>query len=310
MKIEKALKSYLTHETINEGKSAHTISSYRSDLMQYLSFMQEEGITDTEDISYENISDFIDSEYNTKSSASIARLSSSIRSFHQYLSFMFDETDPSLNLSVSKAQTRLPVYCTQEEIQTLMASFDDDDPKQFYQHVILELIYTCGLRISEAVNLTVNQIHFETSMLHILGKGNKERIIPIPSGSMSMLKEYYSVTRNLFLKKNTNYFFINSNGHRLNAKYVQRLLHDKNLECGFQKHITPHKLRHSYATHMLQGGADLRSIQEILGHSDVQTTEIYTHIQNQQLFHAYQNFHPGGFDDKLDLHAINPKNKK
>ncbi len=311
MKLDRAFERYIMNQTMNEGKSDHTISSYRSDLKQYLSFLEEEGIEDTEDITYDNISDFINSIYEEKQSSSISRMSSSIRSFHQYLSFMYDELDPTLNLEVSKSTSRLPVYCTQEEIKQLMSSFHDDDPKEFFEHVILELIYTCGLRVSEACNLTINQINFETGMLHIIGKGNKERIIPIPSGSINLLKKYYSTTRNLFLKKNTNQFFITPNGKSLNAKYVQRLLHRKNLELGFQKHITPHKLRHSYATHMLQGGADLRSIQEILGHSDVKTTEIYTHIQNKQLFDAYESFHPGESENSLlELHVDKNKLKK
>ena len=208
------------------------------------------------------------------------------------MTMMHDEADPSLNLQVHKGPKTLPVYCTVDEIKLLMQSFDDTNIQDNLNHTLLETIYSCGLRVSEVCNLTINRVDLDTGKIRVLGKGDKERIVPIPKGSIPLLKQYVSITRMNLVQKKTNMFFLNRFGRKITSKYVELLLQRKCVELGFKKHITPHKLRHSYATHMLQGGADLRSIQEILGHSNIQTTEIYTHVQNKQLFDAYSKFNP------------------
>ncbi|MCR4951004.1 MAG: tyrosine-type recombinase/integrase [Solobacterium sp.] len=302
MKIDDALKEYFLHIQVNEGKSRRTVSSYQNDLSQYAAFLKENGCEDTSEISSQLIDQFIVRELSVKKSSSVVRMAAAIRSFHKDLSFMHDEEDPSLNLTVHKDVKSLPVYCTVEEIRTLMDSFDDSDPKQFLDHAVLEMIYACGLRVSEVTSLTLNRTDLDSGRLRVLGKGDKERIVPIPSGSVPLLKKYRDVLRPVLVKGRTSLFFVNRYGRRLTPRYVESMLQSKCTELGFQKHITPHKLRHSYATHMLQGGADLRSIQEILGHANISTTEIYTHVQNKQLFDNYAKFHPGEkgdlFDDK------------
>ena len=242
------------------------------------------------------VEDFIVEQQKAKASASVVRMASSIRSFHRDLAFMHDEKDPSLNLEVHKDTKRLPVFCTVDEINRLMSSFDDEDPKQYLDHAILEMIYACGLRVSEVTTLTLNRVDLDTGKCRVLGKGDKERIVPIPDGSVAFLKGYRDIVRPVYLKGRSNLFFLNRFGRRITSKYVENLLVQKCNELNFKKHITPHKLRHSYATHMLQGGADLRTIQEILGHSNIATTEIYTHVQNRQLFDSYEMYHPGGSD--------------
>ena len=251
------------------------------------------------------IEDFLLEQSESKAVSSLCRMTASIRSFHHYLTFMFDEKDPSLNLEVHRGSKTLPIFCTIEEINRLMSSFDDTNPKDALDHSILEMIYSCGLRVSEVVSLTVNRVDLETGLVRVLGKGNKERVVPIAMGSIPVIKHYFLVVRALYLKKKTNLFFINKFGRKVTTKYVEVMLKEKCDEVGIQKHITPHKLRHSYATHLLQGGADLRSIQEMLGHSDIRTTEIYTHVQNKQVFTSYENFHPGfkegGIDDDEEV---------
>ena len=307
MDLDRALKEYHTHLTINEGKSRHTVSSYEEDLKQYVQWLKDHDIHDTDEITEQMIQQFIVEQQKQKASSSVVRMAASIRSFHQDLSFMYDVDDPSLNIEVHKNTRNLPVYCTVEEITRLMSSFDDTDPKQYTDHAILEMIYSCGLRVSEAVSLTLNRVDLDSGKVRVLGKGDKERIVPIPHGSIPFLKQYRDIIRPVFLKQKTNLFFINRYGRKITSRYVEELLHNKCIELGFKKHITPHKLRHSYATHMLQGGADLRSIQEILGHSNIQTTEIYTHVQNRQIFDAYEKYHPGEMDGDLDF---TPKKKK
>ena len=299
MKLNDALKRYLTELTVNEGKSVRTVKSYESDLKQYLSFLEDEGIKDTKKISPELVEGFIIEQSLTKKGTSLSRMAASIRSFHQYLNYLYEEKDPSLNIEVHRGLKSLPVFATVEQINTLMASFDDSNPEQLFQHALLELIYSCGMRVSEATSITVNRVDLDTGMVRILGKGNKERIVPIPRGSITVLERYLHLVRPLYLKKNTNLFFINRFGRPVTRESVEKLLREKCNELGFQEHLTPHKLRHSYATHLLQGGADLRAIQEMLGHSDIRTTEIYTHVANRQMFESYNKFHPGGNDDSL-----------
>ena len=299
MKLTDALKRYLTELTVNEGKSVRTVKSYESDLKQYISFLEAEGIKDTKKISGELVEGFIIEQSLSKKGTSLSRMAASIRSFHQYLSYLYDEKDPSLNIEVHRGVKSLPVFASVDEINALMASFDDSNPEQLFQHALLELIYSCGMRVSEATSITVNRVDLETGMVRILGKGNKERIVPIPRGSIPVLERYLHLVRPVYLKKNTNLFFLNRFGRKVTRESVEKLLREKCAELGFQEHITPHKLRHSYATHLLQGGADLRAIQEMLGHSDIKTTEIYTHVANRQMFESYTRFHPGGKDDKL-----------
>ena len=296
MKLDEALREYLMHIRINEGKSRRTGISYEEDLKQYTAWLKEKGIKDTKKITSDLVEDFIVEQQKAKASASVVRMASSIRSFHRDLAFMHDEKDPSLNLEVHKDTKRLPVFCTVDEINRLMSSFDDEDPKQYLNHAILEMIYACGLRVSEVTTLTLNRVDLDAGKCRVLGKGDKERIVPIPDGSVAFLKGYRDIVRPVYLKGRSNLFFLNRFGRRITSKYVENLLVQKCNELNFKKHITPHKLRHSYATHMLQGGADLRTIQEILGHSNIATTEIYTHVQNRQLFDSYEMYHPGGSD--------------
>lgn len=299
MNIEDSFTKYKTEITINEGLSKHTIESYCSDLTIYFDYLKSNDITDTKDITLHVIDDFISSLKETHKGSSIYRISASIRSYHHFLAFYYNESDPTINLEVSKGPKKLPVFCTVEEVNQLMSSFDDQDNEDLLHHSILELIYGCGLRISEVCSLTTNRIDLDVGSIRVLGKGDKERIVPIPKGTIPLEKKYRDVLRPIYLKKKTNLFFINRLGHKITSQSVELMLKSKCQELGFTKEITPHKLRHSYATHLLQNGADLRSIQEMLGHSDIQTTEIYTHVQNKQLFDSYAKFHPGEKGEKL-----------
>ena len=298
MKIDKAMDSYIADLTINQGKSPRTVSSYENDLRQYAEFLRKAGISDTKKITEELTEGFILEQSETKKSTTVGRMAASIRSFHRYLSFLFGEKDPSLNLEIHRGAKTLPVYATVKEIAVLMDSFDDSDPVQMEQHAMLEMIYACGMRISEACSLTVNRVDMNAGFVRILGKGNKERIVPIPDGAKEILLKYFHTVRPVFLKKKTNLFFLNHFGRRITRESVEELLRDKCISLGFPEHITPHKLRHSYATHLLQGGADLRAIQEMLGHADIRTTEIYTHVANRQLFEIYDRCHPGTLDEE------------
>lgn len=294
MKTDEALQEYLVHLQMNQGKSIRTIESYRLDLKQYLSCMHDFGIDDVEKIRLQDIEDYLTlCSHQGKQNSTLVRYAASIRSFHHDLSFMFGFSDPSDNLEVSGKTEHIPEVLTVEEITLLMNSFDDHDPAQAIDHAVLEMIYACGLRVSEAISLTLNRVDIETGKIRVLGKGDKERIIPMPDGTRKVEKNYLNTIRPIALHGKSNLFFLNIHGRKITVRHVELLLEKKRNELNLKKVLTPHKLRHSYATHMLQAGADLRTIQEILGHSDISTTEIYTHVLNRQMFDSYHEHHPG-----------------
>lgn len=300
MKLDLAYKKYMSWLTVNEGKSSNTIDNYGRDLRGYLAWLQQEKITDTDAISGGLIEQYLQAQKDVKAVRSIAREAAAIRSFHHYLAFVYDAKDPSVNIEVRHSEDDLPVYATRAEMDRLLSSFTDANPKEILDHALLEFIYACGLRVSEAVNLTLNRVNLEEGMVRVLGKGNKERLVPVPKGSVPVLKRYLEIVRPLFIKKPMAQFFVNSCGRPVTVRYVELLVREKCEQAGIDKHLTPHKLRHSYATHLLQGGADLRSIQELLGHADIGTTEIYTHVADKQLVDSYQKFNPVASHPSLD----------
>lgn len=292
MKIDTAIKEYLFTLSTNEGKAERTVSSYAIDLKHYNQYLSERKITEVESITDRDIDDYISYLNSTYKVTSINHSKVSIRNFHKFLNFKYNLLDPSVNVTVSKGEKRLPIYATKQEIDKLMSIFDDEQPEQLFNHAILETIYGLGLRVSECCELKTNQVNLDDGFVKVLGKGNKERIIPIPSSTLDLMKRYFMNIRPIWLKKSSNYFFINKFGRKTYSEYVELMLRNSIIEAGITKKLTPHKLRHSYATHLLEGGADLRVIQELLGHSDISTTEIYTHVESERLKKSYLNAHP------------------
>ena len=292
MKLDQAIREYIISLSTAEGKAKNTVESYSRDLKQYSDFLKENSITDTSKIEEETIYSYIDDLNDRYASTSINRIKTTIRNFHHYLNFKYNLKDPSLNVATSKGKKRLPVYATKQEIEKLMSVFNDEDPQDLFDHTILETIYGLGLRVSECCDMRTNQVNLTDGFVKILGKGNKERLIPIPDTTKKLMHMYFANVRTLWQKKNTNRFFINHFGKPIYSEYVENLIRNKAYEAGIKKPLTPHKLRHSYATHLLEGGADLRVIQELLGHSDISTTEIYTHVEQERLKEAYMKAHP------------------
>lgn len=301
MTIDEALQEYMMHLNLRQSTSENTLYAYKEDLKLYTKWLNSQGIQEIQEITQEHIQDFLVEQRKTKQPSTIARYASSLRGFHSDISFMHGYADPCVNLEVNGNSKKLPVICSVEEIRQLMGSFDDKDAKQCTEHALLQMIYACGLRVSEATSLTLNRVDLNTCTLKVRGKGDKERIVPIPDGIRVFLKYYRDIIRPTLIKEKTNRFFLNIHGRKITTKYVDELLRNKCIELGFKQHITAHKLRHSYATHMLQAGADLRTIQEILGHSDISTTEIYTHVLNRQKFDAYNENHPGQMMKEIEF---------
>lgn len=292
MKIDSAIKDFLFTLETAERKSDNTIKSYKRDLNKYLKYLVGLNIFDIKSISEKTVDDYFDCINDNYSINSLNRNKVSVKKFHQYLSFKYDINDPTINIHETKSPKRLPIFATQDEIDIIMSYFNDGTNLDLFNHCILETLYGCGLRISECCNLKTNQIDLEHSFIKVLGKGNKERIVPIPVQTNILMKTYLHNIRPLWLKNSTNYFFINSRSKKIYPKYVENMLKKVINDLEISKKITPHKLRHSYATHLLEGGADLRAIQELLGHSDISTTEIYTHIEENRLKNVYNNAHP------------------
>lgn len=301
MKTESAIRDYIFSLSTSEGKAENTVSSYRIDLNHYLDFLNRNNIFNVEDITDSDIDTFVN-ELNKKYKArTINRIKVSVRNFHKFLNFKYDIKDPSINVTVSRGEKRLPIYATKNEIDSLMLVFKDEVPEELFNHSILETIYGLGLRVSECCDLKNSQVNLDDGFVKVLGKGNKERVVPIPHNTLKVMKQYFMNIRPIWIKKSTNYFYINKYGRKIYSEYVERMLKESIIKAGISKNLTPHKLRHSYATHLLEGGADLRVIQELLGHSDISTTEIYTHVEENRLKDTYIKSHPlankGGLKD-------------
>lgn len=297
MKFDQAYREFETYLTFNENKSARTIKNYCHDLQRYFQFLHEKGIEDTEKIICSVISDYVVHLKSLLAAPSIKRVCSSIKAFHRYMSFKYDCEDPSLNLEAPRQVKALPVYCTEEEIKQIMDSFSETD-KDILFHAIFELLYGCGLRISECLDATTSQINLQEGFMRVMGKGKKERIVPIPTFSLPIIKHYFYDVRPYWASNKERLFFVGEKGKRIRCETVEIMLKYVCHQVGIKKAITPHKLRHSFAAHLLANGADLRVIQELLGHSNISTTEIYTHIETKRLIEGYQSFHPMAFLDK------------
>lgn len=294
MKIDKAIKEYLNHIVIHDPKSSRTVESYRRDLIKFENYLKEHDITDTEAIDLRLIQDFIDQCIQTLSVSSINQIKSTIKGLFGFLNFRYDLIDPTINLKVPKAEKRLPIYLSKDEINHIISGFNDHDLESIFEHCLFEVIYALGLRVSEAANLLTNQVNIDDGIVRIKGKGDKERLVPIPYDCQKIMKRYFREVRNHWLKKKSNdrYFFINHLSNQLNRVYIEKKISRIVADAGVKRPITPHKLRHSYATHLLAGGADLREVQELLGHSDISTTEIYTHVENSRIKETYLKAHP------------------
>lgn len=286
-------KNYLIFE---RRMAKNTTSSYIRDLNLYKDFLKEERkINDVSKISKTDIEKYLEflgkNNYSTKS---IARKLTTIKNFHKYLlATDMVKTDNSLTIERPKLRKTLPSVLTIEEVDVLL-DIKTITPFDYRNKAMLELLYGTGLRISELLNLKLSDVDFENCVVRCFGKGSKERIVPIGEYIIDSLNNYLEYGRNRLInkKKVSDYLFLNSHGSSLSRFSFFKILKKLLLEKGIKKDISPHSLRHSFATHMLENGADLRSIQEMLGHSDIATTRIYTHITNKKVQNDYIEYHP------------------
>ena len=293
--MDKDILDYKNYLIFERRMAKNTTNSYIKDLEGYKDYLlNEKKIDDVTKIDKKDIEDYL--EYLNKgdyTTTSIARKLTAIKNFHKYL-FATDvvKTDESLTIERPKLRKALPNVLTVEEVDKLL-DIPVNTPFDYRNKAMLELLYGTGLRITEMLDLKVGDVDFENCIVRCFGKGSKERIVPIGEYIISSLTEYLEYGRRALLSnKMTDYLFLNNHGGRISRfsffKILKKLLKEK----GIKKDVSPHSLRHSFATHMLENGADLRSIQELLGHSDIATTRIYTHITNKKVENDYIEYHP------------------
>ncbi len=284
-----ALEMYMFEISINEQLSPATISSYQNQLDNYFEFLDSIFITNMNDINNDTIIDYIDEITDDYAKNSITHAISVIRNFHIFASSINkDVVNPTLKIKVKNSEILLPDLISDNNLEVIFNSFDESF-KGVYHNAMFEFLYSCGLRVSELCNLVFNDLNIENKILRIKGKGDKVRYVPISDIAISKYNDYLNLRNSYDLEK-SNYVFINDKSKQVSRQYVYSTLQKIRVDHDIRQKISPHSFRHTYATHLLDGGADLRYVQELLGHSDIATTEIYVHLQTKQLQSAYDKF--------------------
>lgn len=292
------LKEYLGYLKLEKNLSENTISSYKNDLSSFFHFLEENKITDPSEIKSSVIVDFFKKlEKVGLASSSAARYFSSLKGFLNYLlGNNYITNNPIEKVSAPKLEKNLPGVLSVSEIEKILSAPDTEGTLGIRDKTILEVFYACGLRISELLSLKLSDLFLNEEMIRVFGKGSKERVVPIGSSAINWIQIYLTKSRPLLQKKmkSENYLFLNIRGAKLSRMGVWKIVDRYVKEAGIEKPVHPHTFRHSFATHLIEGGADLRSVQEMLGHADISTTQIYTHIDREFIKQVHKQFHPRG----------------
>jgi integrase/recombinase XerD len=293
--MERILKDFIYFLSVEKGLAKNTLESYQRDLKKYLQFLNRQGITDFNETSKKIILEYIaEQKKNGLAVSTLTRNLASIRSFYQFLlQEQIIQENPAGELESPKAEKKLPTVLSLKDIELLL---DQPQPRGnigMRDKAMLELLYATGIRVSELVSLNLDNVNLKMGFLKCEGKGNKERIVPLGSVAIKSLQEYLQNGRSKLLKqKDEKALFVNQHGKRLTRQGFWKILKKYALRTGINAEITPHTLRHSFATHLLENGADLRSVQEMLGHADISTTQIYTQITRKKIKEIYNQTHP------------------
>ena len=306
--MNQLIKKYLLYLQYERGLSSNTIKSYSSDLDKYKEYLEDKySILDPEEIYMKHIKSFLatylkyytpnrnskkDTEYSVNT---LSRYFSSIRGFHRYL---IDEElstrDPSIYLDKPKVSKKIPDYLNYNQIMDIINSVDISYKFGIRDKAILYVLYSSGLRASEVLNLKLTNLILEEEFIRLIGKGSKERFVPISAVAIDSINTYVQNLRPELSRKNesSGFLFLNNRGQQLSRMTLWKIVKKYSLEANINAKVSPHTFRHSFATHMIQAGANLRSVQEMLGHSDISTTQIYTHLDKTALKKVYNKFHP------------------
>ena len=288
---EKYIDEFIDYLRYEKKYSENTINSYKRDLIKSKTIIKK----DFTKLDKKDIQTIIQSLSKEESPNSVSRCISTLKSFYKFLElYKYTNHNPLTTITSPKTAKSLPKVLSEEEVDKLLdinlkTDFD------YRNKAMLELMYSSGLRVSELINLTVNDIDLKNYVVRIFGKGSKERIIPLNDYAAEALKKYILYHRTILFKHGeNNILFLNNHGNKMTRQGFFKIIKNIAKEKGIKTELSPHTLRHSFATHLLKHGADLRSIQELLGHSDISTTQIYTHITNEKLKENYREFHPHG----------------
>lgn len=288
------VKDFQEYLEVEKGLSENSIFSYVSDVKKLNRFLAKEKI-ELQSSTQENINEFLREETRKKiSNRTKARVIASLRQFFKYLKDLsLIAENPMENVEAPKIERTLPDYLSQKEILRLFSVFDEYSPLELRDKAMFELLYSSGLRISEACNLELTDLDLDNMLLKVKGKGNRERLVPFGEVALNLLRSYLENARDRILKTHhSKFLLVSKKGGALSRKSAWRLLKRYIERAHINKNITPHTLRHSFATHLLQNNADLRAVQELLGHIDISTTQIYTHLAAPHLKETHKKFHP------------------
>jgi len=300
--LERAVRDWLGHLDVERGVSSNTLSSYRRDLARYTAYLRSRGITEPAAVTEGHVTDFLaglregSADHPPLAASSAARTLVAVRGFHRFLALEGEvQADPAAAVSPPKPPSRLPKAIGVEQVERLLAAAGvGDTPASLRDRALLEVLYGAGARISEAVGLDVDDIDTEEGVVRLFGKGSKERLVPLGSYAADALSAYLVRGRPALAAKGrgTPAMFLNQRGGRLSRQSAWSALRAAAERAGLGGHLSPHTLRHSFATHLLDGGADVRVVQELLGHASVTTTQIYTLVTVQRLREVYAQSHP------------------
>ncbi len=294
--MDELAEQFLNYLSVERGLARNTISSYQADLKKFSSFLKEKGETSVDNVTREDIRNFLMALKNKKLSVnSIARNLVSIKSFFKYLvNERIIKDDIAAVLESPKLWKKLPDTLSIGEVDKIILKANFKNKQGIRDKAILEVLYGTGMRVSEAVNLKLRDINFEVGFLKCKGKGQKERIVPFGGKAQTAIKRYLKEARPDFIlkKRDVPEIFLSRLGRPISRVSIWKMIKTYTRKANIKKNITPHTLRHSFATHMLEGGADLRIVQELLGHADISTTQIYTHINKDRLKSIHHKYHP------------------
>jgi integrase/recombinase XerD len=289
------LRRFLDHTRLERGLSDHTTAAYERDLTRYLVVLTDLGVRNTAHISQKNVAALVIllAELGLEAS-SVARNLTAVRMFHRFLvSEGITDRDPTEHIKPPKLGRKLPSVLNITEIDRLMAAPDVETPLGVRDRALLEILYGAGLRVTELVTLSRSDLFFDMEVIRVFGKGSRERVVPIGTAGMTWATTYLNTIRPSLAKPHSgNEVFLNFRGTHLSRMGVWKILRQYVNLARIDKKVSPHTMRHSFATHLLEGGADLRAVQEMLGHADISTTQIYTHVDREYLKEVHKTFHP------------------
>lgn len=292
-KLDYLIEDFVDFIKFEKGLSKNTIESYERDLRYYKEYLYKNEL-DAKKVNPQDISNYFKERSEQISKRSVARNLVTIKQFYQFLtSEKIMENSPADSIDAPRIEKKLPQYLTVKEVGRFLGAFNEETPLNLRDKTIVELMYSCGLRISEVITVKTSQINPKEGYIAVFGKGSKERIVPIGSVALELLKRYLKSGRTQIAK----YFeydelFLNKHGKPISRVGLWKVIKKYAAKSGIKKNLKPHALRHSFATHLIQNGADLRSVQEMLGHSDISTTQIYTHLDSTTLKNEHNKNHP------------------